>query len=205
MDLNHPFFVCPSLAPPFCPQLGFYGFSALDRSVRSLHFLATASSLCCLSGPVRSVVAPVFRHLPLIFFRYGAPPKARIQRLPYAIIISRRHFVDHGVLAFPLSLCMKLWANPRRMLGVRCLQAGEAMLLRRGRGFHSHPSLLFLHSNSVAAGDRLLARRRQDAPNSRTAKGSGLRLRAFLSDPPLPRPPPDSLVSLLSLHLATRK
>ncbi|KAF8018719.1 hypothetical protein BT93_H3579 [Corymbia citriodora subsp. variegata] len=85
------------------------------------------------------------------------------------------------------------------MLGVRCLRAGEVMLLRRSWGFQSRPSLRFLHSNSVPAGDRLLASRRQDAPISRRAKGSGLlHIHAFLSDPPLPRPSPDSLFPVLS-------
>ncbi|XP_030464281.1 ABC transporter B family member 25, mitochondrial isoform X2 [Syzygium oleosum] len=88
--------------------------------------------------------------------------------------------------------------DPRRMLGVRCLKAGEAMLLRRSRGFQSRPSLLFLHGNSVTAADRLLARRRRDAPSSRSARGSGLHIHAFLSDPPLPRPSPDSLFPVLS-------
>lgn len=86
------------------------------------------------------------------------------------------------------------------MLGVRCLRAGEVMLLRRSPGFRSHPSLLFLHhSNSAPAGDRLLlASRRRDAIGSRSAKGSGLHVQAFLSDPPFPRPSPDSLFPVLS-------
>ncbi|KAI3410826.1 uncharacterized protein J3R85_018434 [Psidium guajava] len=84
------------------------------------------------------------------------------------------------------------------MLGVRCLRAGEVTLLRRSRGFQSLPSLLFLRSSSVTGGDRLPERRRQDLPNSRSAKGSGLHIHAFLSDPSLPRPSPVSLFPVLS-------